>query len=110
ERKLGADSHLLFAVPADGAYLVRVTDTRGHSGQRFAYRLIVRDAKPDFKVTLTGANPAVNAGGGKEFTVNVDRMDGFDEDVTVNVSGLPPGFSALTPLVIQAGHLEAKGT
>ena len=110
ERKLGADSRLFFTVPADGSYLVRVTDTRGHQGQRFAYRLSVREAKPDFKVTLGGANPAVNAGGGKEFSVNVDRMDGFDEDVTVNISGLPPGFSALTPLVIQGGHLEANGT
>ncbi len=110
ERKLGADSRLFFTVPAEGTYLVRVTDTRGHQGQRFAYRLSIREARPDFKVTLGGANPAVNAGGGKEFSVNVDRMDGFDEDVTVNISGLPPGFSALTPLVIQAGHLEAKGT
>ncbi len=110
ERKLGADSRLLFNAPEDGRYLVRVTDTRGHDGERFAYRLIVREAKPDFKVTLGGANPAVNAGSGKEFSVNVDRMDGFDEDVTVNITGLPPGFSALTPLVIQAGHLEAKAT
>ena len=110
ERKLGTDSRLLFTTPTDGSYLVRVTDTRGHAGQRFAYRLIVREAKPDFKVTLGGANPAINAGGGKEFSVNVDRMDGFDEDVTVNISDLPPGFGALTPIVIQAGHLEAKGT
>src|SRR5258706_7448800 len=56
ERKLGADSRLFFTAPADGSYLVRVTDTRGHAGQRFAYRLIVREAKPDFKVTLGGAN------------------------------------------------------
>src|SRR5882724_108375 len=46
ERKLGADSKLFFTAPADGPYLVRVTDTRGHAGERFAYRLIVgvRDA------------------------------------------------------------------
>jgi hypothetical protein len=110
DRKLGSDSRLFFTVPAEGSYLVRVTDTRGHQGQRFAYRLSVREARPDFKVTLGGANPGINAGGGKEFSVNVDRMDGFDEDVSVNITGLPPGFSALAPLIIQAGHLEAKGT
>ena len=27
-----------------------------------------------------------------------------------NIAGLPPGFSVLSPLIIQAGHLEAKGT
>jgi hypothetical protein len=110
ERKLGTDSRLLFTAPADGSYLARVTDSRGHSGERFSYRLIIREAKPDFKVSLAGANPSVSAGSGKEFSVSVDRVDGFDADVQVDITGLPPGFSVSTPVVIQAGHLEAKGT
>src|SRR5262249_54889466 len=76
----------------------------------FSYRLIVREAKPDFKVSLAGADPSVNAGSGKEFSVTVDRMDGFDADVRVDITGMPPGFRVSTPIVIQAGHLEAKGT
>src|SRR5204862_4887138 len=66
--------------------------------------------KPDFQVTLTGADPAVNAGAGKDFTASATRIDGFDEDIRVEITGLPPGFSVLSPLVIQAGHLLAKGT
>jgi len=110
ERKLGADSRLLFNVPADGSYVVRVTDTRGYSGERFAYRLIVREARPDFKVTLGGTNPTISAGSGKLFTVSADRLDGFDGDIRVDITNLPPGFSASTPIIIQAGHLEARGT
>jgi hypothetical protein len=110
DRELGTDSRLLFTAPADGEYLVRVTDTRGFGGERFAYRLIVREAKPDFKVTLNGANPTVNAGTGKQFFLTVDRIDGFDGDIRVDISGMPNGFIASTPVVIQAGHLEAKGT
>lgn len=110
DRKLGTDSRLLFRPTADGKYLVRVTDTRGHGGERFAYRLIVREAKPDFKVTLNGANPVVNAGSGKEISVAVERIDGFEDDIKVDVTGMPLGFSVSTPIVIQAGHLEAKGT
>jgi hypothetical protein len=110
DRKLGTDSRLLFNPPADGKYLVRVTDTRGHNGEHFAYRLIVREAKPDFKVTLGGKDPVVNTGSGKEFSVTADRIDGFDEDIKVDITGLPPGFSISTPVVIQAGHMEAKGT
>jgi hypothetical protein len=110
DRKLGTDSQLLFKPPADGKYLVKVTDTRGHSGQRFAYRLIIREATPDFKVTLSGANPVVNTGSGKEFSISADRIDGFDEDISVAITGLPTGFNISTPIVIQAGHLEAKGT
>jgi len=71
--------------------------------------LIVREPKPDFKVTLNGANPTVNAGSGREFSVSAERIDGFDGDITVEITGLPPGFSVLTPLVIQEGQSEAKG-
>jgi hypothetical protein len=110
DRKLGADSRLLLTAPADGDYLVRVTDTRGHGGDRFAYRLIVREAKPDFKVTLNGANPTVNPGSGRLFSVAVDRMDGFEDDITVDITNLPSGFAVSTPIVIQAGHVEAKAT
>ena len=110
ERKLGTDSKLQFTAPADGAYLVRVTDTRALSGERFVYRLMVRAPQPDFKVTLNGANLTVNAGSGREFTVTAERLDGFDGDIKVELAGLPPGFSVSTPLVIPAGHTEAKGT
>jgi len=110
DRSIGADSRLLFTPPRDGKYLVRVTDTRGLGGDRFTYRLLVRQAKPDFKVTITGVDPTVNAGAGKDFTAMATRIDGFDGDIRVETTGLPPGFSVLTPLVIQAGHLQAKGT
>jgi hypothetical protein len=110
ERKLGADSKLFFTAPANGDYLIRVMDSRGYSGDRFAYRLIVREPRPDFKATLNGANPTVSPGSGREFSVGAERSDGFDDDITIEISDLPPGFSVSTPLVIQAGHTEAKGT
>jgi len=109
ERKLGSDSRLQFTAPTNGDYLVRVTDTRGHGGDRFAYRLIVRQAQPDFTVTLHGANPVVSPGSGQSFTVQAEPLDGFDEDIRVDITGLPPGFSVSTPVVIQSGHTEATG-
>jgi hypothetical protein len=108
ERKLGSDSKIHFTAPADGDYLIRVSDTRSYSGDRFVYRLNVREPQPDFKVTLNGANPSVNAGSGQSFSVNVERLDGFEGEV--HISKLPPAFSVSTPLIIQAGHSEAKGT
>jgi hypothetical protein len=109
-RKLGADSYLLFDPPKEGDYLVRISDSRGFSGERFAYRLTIREAKPDFNVKLENANPTVNAGSGKEFSVVADRRDGFDGDITVTITNIPGGISVSTPMVIQAGHLDAKGT
>ncbi|MDB6126014.1 MAG: translocation protein TolB [Pedosphaera sp.] len=110
ERKLGTDSRVHFTAPADGTYLVRVTDTREFNGDRYAYRLVLREAKPDFNVTLNGANPTVGAGSGQGFSVSVERFDGFEDEIRVDITNLPAGFTASSPLVIEAGHTEAKGT
>lgn len=110
ERKLGRDSRLVFTAPAAGTYKVRVTDTRGWSGERMAYELVVRDLKPDFAPRLRmPAAVTVPAGGGVQFAIAVDRQDEFDGPVSVEVSGVPDGFYVSTPVVVEAGHLEAAG-
>ncbi len=110
DRRLGTDSRLVFVPPADGAYLVRVTDVKRAGGERYAYRLVVRDAKPDFRATIEGANAAVPAGCGLAFTARVERIDGFEGPVRIDVDGVPPSFAVSTPIVIEAGQSEAKGT
>ncbi|MEX2113078.1 MAG: pre-peptidase C-terminal domain-containing protein [Pirellulales bacterium] len=109
ERRLGSDSRLTFTAPADGAYLARVRDARGAGGDRFAYRLIVRPPEPGFNVSLNGKNPAVPAGSGKRFSISIERIDGFEGEVHVDISGMPSGWRASTPLVIQEGQREAAG-
>ena len=42
-------------------------------------------------------------------TLTTDRSDGFDGNVKVDISGAPEGFFVSSPLVIQAGHLDAAG-
>lgn len=109
ERELGNDSRLRFTAPADGTYLVRITDTRGFGGDKHEYSLTVRPPKPDFTPSLAGGKDAtVAAGSGTRITFRIDRSDGFDGDVRIDVTGLPEGFSISTPTVIQAGHLEAR--
>lgn len=111
ERQLGRDSRLLFTAPAKGKYLVRVSDTRGWSGDRFAYRLIVRPPEPDFTPSLVSKGAtSIPAGSGEQFIVKVDRKDGWEGDVRVDISGVPAGFFVTTPVVVQAGHLAATGS
>lgn len=109
ERKLGSDSRVTFVAPKDDDYLVRVRDTRGAGGDRFLYRLTIREPRPDFNVSLSGVNPVVEPGSGKPFTVTADRIDGFDGDIKVDITSLPPGIHVNSPILIQAGHREAKG-
>lgn len=110
ERELGADSRLLFTAPADGKYLVRVTDTRGMGGERFVYRLTVRPARPDFTVTLNSMNLTVSPGAGASFGLKVDRQDGFDGPIRVEFANLPAGYTVTSPVDMDPGHLTAEAT
>ena len=110
DRKTGSDARLLFTAPADGAYLVRVSDSRGFGGDRFAYHLLVRAAQENFTARIENVNLAINAGSGQSFTVTADRIDGFDGDIAIEIVGIPDGYNVSTPLVIQAGHVNARGT
>jgi WD40 repeat protein len=110
ERLLGADSRVHFVAPADGAFLVRVTDTRGQGGDRLAYRLVLRQAEPGFTMSIAGVTGPIAAGSGQAFTVTAERRDGFNGEIHVAINGLPPGFIASSPLTIEAGQSEAKGT
>jgi mono/diheme cytochrome c family protein len=110
DRKLGSDSRLTFTATADGRYVVKVTDTRGWSGERFVYALTIREPKPDFSVKLAGANPTVMPGASIGFSFRADRVDDFDDPIQIDITGLPPGYFASSPLIIEAGHDLISGS
>lgn len=109
ERKLGGDSKLTFTAPADGTYYAKVSDVRGFGGKEFVYSLTIRRPRPDFVVTVGGKGATLAKGSGQRLTFSLDRIDGFDGDVTIEIAGLPPGFSAATPVVVQGTQVEARG-
>jgi len=109
ERRLGTFSHLTFTAPADGSYLVRVTDVRGFGGPTMGYQLVVRRPQPDFTVSIAEKNPTIAAGSGTRLNVTVDRKDGFWGEVRVEIAGLPPGFYVTSPIIIEAGQRTARG-
>lgn len=107
ERQLGKDSKLFFTAPAKGRYTVRVSDTRGWSGERYAYRLMIRAPQPDFTASLAAkAATPLPAGSGQQFVIRVDRQDGWDGDIKVDIAGVPPGFFVANPVIVPAGHLS----
>jgi WD40 repeat protein/mono/diheme cytochrome c family protein len=110
-RKNGADSHLVFTAPADGKYIARVTDTRGWGGERFVYRMTIREPAPDFTVAVeSGKKVPLLAGDATGFSIRANRADGFDGTIEVTLAGVPEGFFASSPLVIEAGHDLASGS
>lgn len=73
------------------------------------YTLLLRPAHPGFRVTIGGFNPAIPQGAGREFKLNLERIDGFEGEVHVNISGLTPGLHAMNPVVIESGQQTAYG-
>lgn len=110
DRKLGRDSRLTFTAPADGRYVVRVTDTRNWGGERFVYALSIREPLPDFSVKLAGMNPTVMPGASIGFSFRADRRDNFDDSIQIDITGVPAGYFASTPLLIEAGHDLISGS
>lgn len=94
------DTTLLFAVPADGAYQLAVTDVSGQSGTRgAAYHLTVEIPLPDFTITIPEML-AVPLGGKIPLPVKVTRKGGFAEPIVLQLAGLPAGITLPADLTI----------
>ncbi|GAA5146593.1 hypothetical protein GCM10023213_39940 [Prosthecobacter algae] len=99
-----------FEIKEDGTYRLQVRDlfggTRSEAGN--IYRLIVRQATPDFSLaawavhmTLRNGDRsalskpmALRAGESRAFEVVVQRRDGFDGDIHIAMDNLPAGVTA----------------
>lgn len=107
-RQWGRDSLLLFDAPRDGEYLARVTDVRGFGGEtNFHYTLSIRERRPDFTVAVGGKNPKISPGSGREITFTATRLEGFDGPIRIDMTNLPDGFTASTPVEIEAEQHSA---
>ena len=110
ERRLGSDSVLRFTAPADGDYLVRISDTRGFGGDGYDYTLVTRSLKPDFTVATAWKDLKLSPESGRELAFTASRFDGYDGQIEVTFSGLPETLSIAQPVVIEAGQDRAFAT
>lgn len=99
-----------FEVKEDGTYRLQVRDLFGgtRSDPHAVYRLIVRQATPDFSLaawavhmTLRNGDRAslskpmaLRQGDARAFEVVVQRRDGFDGEINISMENLPQGVSA----------------
>lgn len=99
-----------FDVKEDGVYRLQARDLFGgtRSDPHNVYRLLVRQAAPDFALaawavhmTLRNGDRAalskpmsLRQGDARAFEVVVQRRDGFDGEIEIGMENLPPGVSA----------------
>lgn len=90
-------------VPADGEYRLRVRDlqhgTRG--GPEFAYRLSVRQALPDFQLSISADYANVTQGSRTDVDLTVKRFGGFTGPIELSVAGLPDGVTFEPPRIAE---------
>ena len=109
-----ADSALRFTAPADGTYLVQISDAQSRGGPEFAYRILLQEPKPGFDVYVTPSSLNITAGGGAKATLHVKRKNGYTGPIEVAmadpVSGLeltggtiPEGCDQLPVVITQRG-------
>jgi hypothetical protein len=101
----GKDSLVHFTAPSDGDYVIHIKDVRGIGGENFAYRLMLREPRPDFRLSVDPPNPNVPLGGAIPVEVTAFRMDDFNGPIDVTLDNLPAGLTA-TRGVIAPGQVR----
>jgi hypothetical protein len=103
------DSRIERTFDSGGGFIAQVRDLDQRGGDSFVYRLTLAPPRPDFALTATPDSPAIGAGGTAVLDLSLNRSDGFDGDVAVQVADLPPGFTA-TSAVIRKGQEKGRLT
>jgi hypothetical protein len=110
------DTELAFTPPDDGKYVITVEDEHRHGGLRFAYRLTMEEARPDFDLTVAADNFVLAADKPLEIPVTLAPREGLTEAVEIKAIDLPAGVtcepvkSAAPPKAGEAVKLVLKAT
>ncbi len=88
----GKDSYFRFVPPKDGNYIVRVSDAQSKNHPNNTYSLSIRHPRPDFKLFVNAGEINIPKGGKVPVSVTIDRYDGFDGEVMIDIPDLPQGY------------------
>ncbi|MDB5387455.1 MAG: putative pre-peptidase [Planctomycetaceae bacterium] len=88
------DPDLTWNPPADGDYLLRVSDLHDRGGPRFFYYLSISPPQPDFHLTVATDNFVIPVDKPLEIPVTIERQAGFKSELEISVQGLPEGVTA----------------
>jgi hypothetical protein len=101
------DSRIAHTFQKAGRYQVEIRNLWKTTGEDFPYELLVRPPKPEASLMLSTDHPYLYPGETGKLKVAVDRRDGFDGPVEIELAGLPAGITA-DPLEISAGAKDGE--
>ncbi|NNE92136.1 MAG: hypothetical protein HKN23_10850 [Verrucomicrobiales bacterium] len=115
---LTRDSFVSFTADADSEYQVTILNQFARGGSEKIYRLVIREAQPDFQLLaipersviaarqFATVAPLLRKNGNAAVRVVVNRQDGFDQPVTLTAEGLPAGVTAAPVVVDPAAEVS----
>ncbi len=100
----GPDARIEFDAKKDTDYLLHLRDLTDRGGDRFGYRMVVRqpDVAPDFSVRTGSGRVRLHQGSWLAVRCDVARRNGYDGIVRVGATALPPGVSVI-PFTVGSG-------
>jgi len=105
--RLNRDARLEFSFKEAGDYSLAIRDLSRLGGPDYGYRLTIRRAAQSFSLSFDTDRPIVERGGTGTLKITAKRWEGFDEEIQLEVLGLPKAISA-SPAVIKKGETQAS--
>jgi hypothetical protein len=103
------DAALSYTAPQDGDFLIKVRDRHRSGGDRFCYRLTVRQELPDFELSLASDMMVASPGKPAELPITIVRR-GSVGSIKVEAVGLPSGLTAAAAVSEPSGPTAGKVT
>jgi hypothetical protein len=91
---IGADTSLDTTASQDGTYRLEVHDLHSRGGMRYVYLLRAGPITPDFDLKVADDRYTIPLGKPLEIPVTIGRVGGFNQEITLSVTGLPKDVSA----------------
>ncbi len=82
------DAKLIFQPPADGKYVLEVTDAFMAGGTEWVYRIDVQPVQGDVRCTVKADHFTCKVNEELELPVTIDRQNGFDKPLMISLSGI----------------------
>ncbi len=101
------DPRFDFTAPADGEYELQIFERFGDGGPRGVYVLAIRDLEATARLTLATDSFVVAGDKPLDIAVSVERIAGFDGEITVSAVDLPEGVTA-EPVVAKPKEASAQ--
>ena len=90
----GPDPDLEWEAGSDGTFVLAVGNLLHRGGSNYLYRLAIARAMPGYKASVSAHSLIVQPGATNDLKVTVNRLNGFTNQISIQLTGLPEGVSA----------------